>query len=306
MHHDPNAFPRKAMAPACREGRIVNAMSVDVEDWFQVQALAGAVERGSWDSQPCRVERNTELILELFEEHGLRATFFTLGWVAKRCPALVRRIVAGGHELASHGSEHRRADEQSPFGFREDIRRAKCELEDAGGVAVKGYRAPTFSIGPRNLWAFKVLAEEGYAYSSSVYPVRHDLYGMPDAPRFAFFPPGGEGLEEYPVTTLRVMGRNFPCGGGGFFRLLPYAVTRAAIQRVNTADRRAAIFYFHPWEVDPGQPRLPGLPLKSRFRHYLNLDRTEQRLRRLVADFAWDRMDRVFLPGTTRERGQAA
>lgn len=286
-------FSPKPLRPLRRDGRLVNALSVDVEDWFQVQALAPVVDRGDWSSLERRVETSTDRILALFDGAGVRATFFTLGWVAERHPALVRRIVAAGHELASHGSEHRRADEQDRASFRDDVRRSKRVLEDVGGVEVKGYRAPTFSIGPANLWAFDVLAEEGYAYSSSVYPVRHDLYGMPEAPRFPFHTGAGL-LEEYPITTLRWGGRNLPCGGGGFFRLLPYAVSRAAIARVNAAEGRAAIFYFHPWEVDPGQPRLGGLPARSRLRHYLNLHRTEARLARLLADFAWDRMDVVF------------
>ncbi|CAK0774595.1 Chitooligosaccharide deacetylase [Azospirillaceae bacterium] len=291
------AFSKKPLVPLTRDGRIVNAMSVDVEDYFQVQALSGVVDRADWDKQPMRVERNTNRILDLFAERGVKATFFTLGWVAARFPELVRRIVADGHELASHGSEHRRADEQSPAEFHRDVGDAKRRLEDIGGVAVLGYRAPTFSIGERNLWAFDVLAEEGYAYSSSVYPVRRDFYGMPSAPRFAFFPRSGQSMEEYPITTLRLAGRTVPAGGGGFFRLFPYVLTRAAISRVNAADRQATIFYFHPWEIDADQPRVEGLKFKSKFRHYLNLDKTMERLERLTRDFCWDRMDRVFHPG---------
>lgn len=290
-------FRTKSFPPLRRNGRMVNAMSVDVEDYFQVQALAGVVDRTSWDERPSRVERNTHAILDLFAEQGVKATFFTLGWIAERHLNLVRRIVGDGHELASHGSDHRRADDQSPAEFRRDVGEAKRRLEDLGGVAVLGYRAPTFSIGAVNLWAFDVLAEEGYAYSSSVYPVRHDYYGMPSAPRFAFLPRLAHGIEEYPITTVRICGRNLPAGGGGFFRLLPYAVSRAAISRVNATDGRAAIFYFHPWEIDAGQPRFDGLPLKLRFRHYLNLDKTLGRLKRLIRDFCWDRMDRVFRPG---------
>jgi polysaccharide deacetylase family protein (PEP-CTERM system associated) len=289
-------FRPKSMEPLRRGGRLVNAMSVDVEDYFQVQALSGAIRREDWDQQPRRVEANTNRILDLFARSDVKATFFTLAWVAERHPAVVRRIVAEGHELASHGSEHRRADEQTALSFREDVRRSKKTLEDLGGVPVRGYRAPTFSIGRANLWAFEILAEEGYSYSSSIYPVRHDNYGMPEAPRFAFFPLEGEGLEEYPITTLRIGSRNFPGGGGGFFRLLPYRLSRAAIARVNRQDERPAIFYFHPWEVDPAQPRVSGLGAKSRFRHYLNLHKTVDRLERLVTDFAWDRMDRVFSP----------
>lgn len=297
MSEHSSAFRTKAMEPLRRDGRIVNAMTVDVEDYFQVQALSGAFSRADWDAQPRRVEGNTDRILDLFAAHGVRATFFTLAWVAKRHPALIRRIVAQGHELASHGSEHQRADEHTPDSFRHDIRHAKNVLEDIGGVTVRGYRAPTFSIGTRNMWAFDILAEEGYRYSSSVYPVRHDLYGMPSAPRFPFFPGPSEAIEEYPITTLRIGQRQLPGGGGGFFRLFPYPLTRALIHRVNRADQRPSIFYFHPWEVDPGQPRIGGLPLKSRFRHYLNLNKTEARLKRLVSDFPWDRMDRVFQTG---------
>lgn len=298
-----HGFREKSPAPVLKHERIVNAMSVDVEDWFQVQALAGAIDRSGWEAQPRRVEANTDAVLELFDGAGIHATFFTLGWVAERHPALIRRIIAAGHELASHGSEHRRADDVAPEHFRHDIRNAKHALEDIGGVEIKGYRAPTFSISHRNLWAFQVLAEEGYAYSSSVYPLRHDYYGMPSAPRFAFLPLVGDALEEYPITTLRVGARNLPCGGGGFFRLLPYAVSKAAIAHVNRVDRQPAIFYFHPWEIDVGQPRVRGLPLKSRFRHYLNIHRTAARLARLAGDFPWDRMDRVFLPGSPSTLG---
>lgn len=290
-------FRTKIIDPLRRNGALVNALTVDVEDYFQVQALSGAIRREDWDSHPARVDRNTNLILDLFARHGAKATFFTLAWVAERHPALVRRIVADGHELASHGSEHRRADEQDVSGFRQDLRRSKATLEDIGGTRVQGYRAPTFSIGTRNMWAFDALADEGYTYSSSVYPVRRDFYGMPDAPRFAFFPLESQTLEEYPITTVRVGDRNYPGGGGGFFRLLPYVLTRAAIARVNRQDQRPAIFYFHPWEVDPHQPRIRPLALKSRFRHYVNLDKTVGRLERLLSDFAWDRMDRVFRPG---------
>jgi len=292
-------FRLKPFEAQRRDGRVVNAMSVDVEDYFQVQALASQFPRDIWDAQPLRVEANTNRILDLFAEQSVKATFFTLAWVAKRCPQLVRRIVDEGHELASHGTEHRRADEQTPEQFRADVGGSKKLLEDLGGVPVRGYRAPTFSIGENNLWAFDVLADEGYAYSSSVYPVKRDFYGMPQAPRFAFFPRQDQGFTEIPMTTVRVGERNLPGGGGGFFRLLPLGLTSAGISRVNGADQLPSIFYFHPWEIDPDQPRASGLSFKSRFRHYINLDKTESRLRRLVRDFAWDRMDSVFLSGTT-------
>lgn len=294
---EPSSFVATDRQALRRDGQIVNAMSVDVEDYFQVQAFANNVERASWDARECRVERNTDFVLQLFADAGIRSTFFTLGWVAERYPELVRRIVDQGHELASHGYAHFRVDEQTPDEFRGDIRRTKMLLEDTGGTAVRGYRAATFSIGAKNLWAFDVLREEGYVYSSSVNPIRHDFYGMPNAPRFGFRPDGPSGIEEFPITTVRFGERNFPCGGGGFFRLFPYALYRWALRRVNAQDQQSCIFYFHPWEIDPGQPRIPNTSLKTRFRHYLNLERTATRLRALTRDFAWDRMDRVFLTG---------
>ncbi len=275
---------------------MVNALSVNVEDYFQVEALSRAVPRGQWDAMPRRVAANADRLLDLFAAAGVSATFFTLGWVAERHPDLVRRIVAAGHELASHGLDHTRIDRQTPASFRADLRRSRAILEDAGGVAIRGYRAATFSIGPGNLWAFDVLEEEGYAYSSSVYPIRHDLYGMPEAARAPFRPHQGK-LIEIPLTTVRRFGRNLPCAGGGYFRLLPYALSRANMRRVNRRDRMPCVFYLHPWEIDPGQPRIAGLGLKSRIRHYLNLGLMEGRLERLLRDFAWGRVDEIFLPG---------
>ena len=272
---------------------ITNAMTIDVEDYFQVQNLAAQVPRASWDGIAPRVEANTDRILAQFDRAGVQATFFTLGWIAQRHPALIRRIVAAGHELASHGWEHIRADAQTPGEFAADISRARATLEDIGGVPVSGYRAATFSIGARNQWAFDELARAGYRYSSSVYPVRHDLYGMPDAPRTPFRPNGGA-LWELPMTTVRLAGQNFPCSGGGYFRLLPYAAFRRLLARLNDSEGQPGIFYTHPWEIDPGQPRVAGLPRLARFRHYVNLHRTAPRLDALLRDFAWDRMDRVF------------
>ena len=274
---------------------IVNAMTIDVEDWFQVQAFAGVIDRAAWETLPRRVEANTDRLLALLHQAGVRATFFTLGWVAERHPALVRRIVAGGHELASHGFWHGRVDAQTPQAFAEDIGRARAVLEDVGGVAVAGYRAPTFSIGPRNPWAWDVLAEQGYRYSSSVYPMRHDLYGAPDAPRFPHAPHAG-GVLEIPMTTLLAGGRRLPCSGGGFFRLLPYPLFRLGLRRFHRAEGRPGMFYIHPWEIDPGQPDVPRASRRSRFRHRVNLAATERRLQRLLRDFAWDRIDRVFAP----------
>ena len=271
---------------------LMNALTVDVEDYFQVSAMAPHIARDTWDAQPCRVERNVQRLLSLFEQHRAHATFFTLGWIAERYPQLVRDIVAGGHELASHGYGHLRASEQSRGEFAQDVQRAKAMLEDIGGLPVRGYRAPSFSIGLGNLWAFDVLLEAGYRYSSSVYPVQHDHYGMPDAPRFPYA--ARHGLIEIPITTTRVMGRNLPAGGGGYFRLAPYKLSRWALRRVNAIDRRPAIFYLHPWEIDPGQPRVAGTDLKTRFRHYVNLSRTESRLGLLLQDFKWGRVDEVF------------
>jgi len=273
--------------------RVVNAMTVDVEDWFQVQAFAGLIPRDSWEDLPRRVEANTEAFLQMFADAGVKATFFTLGWVADRHKSLIQRIVAEGHELASHGYWHRLAHEQDRATFREDVRRARTVLEDAGGLPVRGYRAPTFSINARNPWAFEVLEETGYTYSSSVFPIRHDLYGMPDAPRFPHKVGSGR-LLEIPMTTVHLGGRNLPCSGGGYFRLFPYALFRAGLRRFNMADRAPGVFYTHPWEIDPGQPRVAGASRMARFRHTVNLDKTRARIERLLRDFAWDRMDRVF------------
>ncbi|MDR3538048.1 MAG: DUF3473 domain-containing protein [Acetobacteraceae bacterium] len=271
----------------------VNAMTVDVEDYFQVQAFAHVIPRSAWNGFASRVEANTDRILAQFDAAGVHATFFTLGCIAQRHPALVRRIVAAGHELASHGWDHTRADSQDPEAFRTDVTRTRALLEDLGGVPVAGYRAATFSIGARNLWAFRVLQEAGYRYSSSVNPIAHDLYGMPDAPRTPFRPDGGT-LWEIPMTTVRAFGRNWPCSGGGYFRLLPDGLYRAGLNHVNRREQRPGIFYFHPWEVDPGQPRIAGCGWKSRIRHYTNLARMAPSLDRLLRDFRWDRMDRAF------------
>ena len=276
------------LAPA-----LTNALTIDVEDYFQVSAMAPYIRRSDWESCECRVERNVDRILALLARHDTRATFFTLGWIAERYPLLVRAIVDQGHELASHGYGHQRASELSREAFRDDVVRAKHLLEDLGGVAVQGYRAPSFSIGESNLWAFDVLQAAGYRYSSSIYPIKHDHYGMPNAPRFAH--EVASGLIEIPVTTLRLRGRNLPSSGGGYFRLLPYALSRWMIGKVNADDRKPAIFYFHPWEIDHGQPRVPGIDLKTRFRHYVNIGRMERRLASLLGDFRWGRMDHIFL-----------
>ncbi len=282
-----------------RQPLLRNAMTIDVEDYFQVSAFAPYIARGDWDARECRVERNVDRILALLADNKTHATFFTLGWVAERYPALVRRIVAGGHELASHGYGHERASDLTPEAFRADVSRAKALLEDLGGQPVLGYRAPSFSIGKSNLWAFDVLLETGHRYSSSVYPIQHDHYGMPDSPRFAY--PVREGLLEVPVTTLRLGGRNLPSSGGGYFRLLPYALSRWLIEQVNRRDQQSAVFYFHPWEIDAEQPRIAGIDAKTRFRHYVNIARTEARIAQLLQDFAWGRMDEIFLPSHANE-----
>ena len=284
--------PARSRAPGAP---IRNAMTCDVEDYFQVSAFAPHIDRASWPARECRVEANIERILALMAEGEVKATFFTLGWIAERYPAMVRRIVDAGHELASHGYSHLRASDQDLAEFTADITRAKQLLEDIGGQQVRGYRAPSFSIGSGNLWALDALLAAGYRYSSSIYPVAHDHYGMPDAPRFAFYPNGADGLLEVPITTVKLGQRNLPAGGGGYFRLFPYALSRYLMRKVNQDDGEAAIFYFHPWELDPGQPRPEGVDLKSRFRHYVNLGRTEERIRALTRDFKWDRMDRIFL-----------
>jgi len=277
------------------DGRPINAMSVDVEDYFQVSAFENHISRDQWTKLSCRVETNTDRILALFEEHKVKATFFILGWVAERYPDLIRRIAAQGHEISSHGYEHIRVIHQSQQQFREDIIRTKKLLEDVSGAEVLGYRAASYSINAANMWALKELRAAGHRYSSSIYPIRHDLYGMPDAPRFVFYPYGAEGVMEIPISTVNIMGHRMPCGGGGYFRLLPYRISRWAIRQVNQQDHQAAIFYFHPWEIDPAQPRQRGLSMKTRFRHYLNLECMEQRLKMLLRDFHWGRLDHLFL-----------
>ncbi len=279
---------------AAMKSAVKNALTIDVEDYFQVSALASHFPRAQWDAVPCRVEANVDRILSLLHEYGAKATFFTLGWVAERYPKLVRLIVMEGHELASHGYGHERASAQTPEAFRADVSLAKAVLEDIAGVEIRGYRAPSFSVGTKNLWAHDVLRETGHVYSSSVYPIAHDHYGMPDAPRFPYYLTNG--LLEIPVTTVRWAGRNWPAGGGGYFRLLPYPVSRWSLRRVNGLDKRSAIFYFHPWEIDPAQPRVDAADARTKFRHYVNLEHMEGRLRRLLGDFNWDRADQVFLP----------
>lgn len=276
---------RSMYAP--RANSIVNAMSVDVEEYFQVSAFEAVIAPANWESWPSRVEYATERLLDVFAAAGVHTTFFTLGWIAERHPRLLRRMVDEGHEVACHGYNHTRATTQSRDEFRADVLRSKGLLEDVIGMPVYGYRAASFSIDHSNLWAFPELETAGFTYSSSIYPVRHDLYGAPHAPRAPFRPPHTTTLTEIPVSTVRFGGRNLPAGGGGFFRLLPYVVSRLLIHRVNEIDHLAANTYFHPWEFDPLQPRPSGVRLKSRFRHYFNQARALARLQRLLADFNW-------------------
>ena len=273
---------------------IVNAMSVDIEEYFQVGAFENTIARSDWESIASRVVSNTSRVIDLYAESGTKATFFILGWVAERHPDLIRRIVGDGHEVASHGYGHDRVTTLTPERFKSDLQHTKALLEAASGVAVRGYRAPSFSICKDNAWALQVLADEGYAYSSSVAPFGTDHYGWPGFPRFAHRPVAGSDMIEIPVTTARIVGRLIAAGGGGFFRLLPYSLARWAIRQVND-DQQPAVFYFHPWEVDPDQPRVVGAPLKSKVRHYTNLDVMEGKLRRVLTDFSWDRLDRVYL-----------
>jgi polysaccharide deacetylase family protein (PEP-CTERM system associated) len=279
------ASVRSAYAPSARQ--IVNAMSVDVEDYFQVSAFDGHVSRERWDGLESRVCRNTERLLEIFEQASVRATFFVLGWVAERHPSLVRTIAGAGHEIASHGYGHGLVYDMTPDQFREDVRRAKALLEAVSGTPVLGYRAPSYSITRDSLWALDVLASEGHVYDASIFPIHHDRYGIPEAPRYAHprSVPHGT-IWEFPGSTARWAGQNLPIGGGGYFRLLPYAWTRWGIERVNRVESKPVMFYLHPWEIDPEQPRIAA-PLLSRFRHYRNLEKTEQRLRRLLQDFAF-------------------
>jgi polysaccharide deacetylase family protein (PEP-CTERM system associated) len=275
--------------------KLKNAMTVDVEDYFQVSAFESHIAKNQWDTLPHRVDRNTHRVLDIFEKHGVKATFFTLGWVAERYPELVKRIVANGHELACHGYEHIRVTQQTPEQFRADITKTKKILEELGSCEVKGYRAASYSICKENLWALDILQEEGFKYSSSIYPVKHDLYGIPDAPRFMYEPIKNSDFKEIPITTLRLGEKNIPCGGGGFFRFYPYVFSKWAFERVNNKENEAGLFYFHPWEIDPEQPKQEGLSLKTQFRHYLNLSRMENRLEQLLSDFEWDTMENVFL-----------
>jgi polysaccharide deacetylase family protein (PEP-CTERM system associated) len=288
--------------PAKAHDRIVNALTIDVEDYFHVSAFDGIVPRSAWDTFESRVERNTERMLDLFSEHGVWGTFFVLGWVAERFPGLVRRIAQRGHEVASHGYDHRLIYDQTPTAFRADVRRAKRVLEDTSGCQVSGYRAPSYSITPQSLWALDILLEEGYRYDSSIFPIRHDRYGIPVSERHPYPIQRAKGcLIEVPGSTTKCGPMNLPVAGGGYFRILPYRWTRWGIARVNRREERPVVFYLHPWEIDPEQPRLKVGRL-STFRHYRHLDKTETRLRRLLKDFRFGPMNTLV----TKVRHQAA
>ncbi len=287
---------------------ITNAMTVDVEDYFQVAAFESVINRTSWNSIPCRVERNVDTILALFEENDITATFFTLGWIAERYPSMVKRIATAGHEVASHGYGHERIVSQNPAVFRDDVRRSKSILEDMVGKPIRGYRAPSYSIASTTLWAHDVLSDEGYEYSSSVVPIKHDLYGIPNASRFPY-KTADDRLLEIPISTVRVLGKTLNCGGGGWFRLFPYAFTRSSISRINEAESQPCVFYFHPWEIDTQQPRVQSASLRSKFRHYINLSRTMPRLKLLLRDFSWSSMEDAYqltsLPAFESSTGEA-
>lgn len=282
-----------ASTPAAQSA-IVNAMTIDVEDYFQVSAFDRVVARPDWDRFESRVVKNTERLLQIFSDHSVSATFFVLGWVAERYPALVARIAAAGHEIASHGYAHRLVYDQAPGEFREDVRRAKAVIEETSGQRVRGYRAPSYSITTRSLWALDVLLDEGHEYDSSIFPIRHDRYGIPRSPRHPYvLSRGGGSLVEAPASTVRLGPMNLPVAGGGYFRILPYPWTRWGIARVNRHEGRSVIFYLHPWEIDPDQPRLAAGGL-SRFRHYRNLRKTEDRLRRLLTHFRFGPLGRML------------
>lgn len=270
----------------------LNAMTVDVEDFFHVSAFDKIIKPSDWDDYQPRVDANTRRLLDVFARHGVKSTFFVLGWVAERYPELIKEIHAQGHEIASHGYSHRRAYEQTPEEFKADVLRSRDHLQDLLGESITGYRAPSFSIGYSNEWAFEVLAELGFRYSSSTYPVKHDLYGTPDWPRFAYMRP--ENIIEIPIPTLRIAGKQVPIGGGGYFRLYPYGLTRHLVRKYLEKEKQPYSFYFHPWEIDAEQPRLKQASAKSKFRHYVNLKHTETKLERMLEDFNWSTMKDVY------------
>ena len=279
---------------------ISNALTIDVEDYFQVSAFSKIINKKNWDEKECRIEKNIDTILNILDSKKIKATFFTLGWIAERYPSMIKKIIIEGHELASHGYAHEKVSEISRNDFYQDITRAKGILEDIGGKEVKGYRAPSFSIAEKNFWAMEVLSETGHRYSSSIYPVKHDHYGSPSAPRFPY--KIYSELLEIPPTTVKLFGRNFPASGGGYFRLFPYSISKKMLNHVNTSENKPVVFYFHPWEIDIHQPKIKNLSVKTRFRHYNNIEKMEEKIKKLVEDFCWDRMDNIFLEKIPAEK----
>ena len=297
--HSPTISDIDGYTQDCKR-TIVNAMTIDVEDYYQVSAFDPYIEKDDWSSYPSRVEANVDRILEIFESKSISATFFILGYVAQQHPGMVQRIASLGHEIASHGWKHYRVTAQSPKEFAEDIRKTKTILEDISGDIVKGYRAASYSVSEDSLWAHEELASSGHLYSSSIVPIKHDHYGIPEAPRFPFHV-NPSGLLEVPVSTVAVNGKNYPCGGGGWFRLYPYSLSRLALNSIVEKENRPCVFYFHPWEIDPDQPRISGLPMKTKFRHYVNLPKMEGKICSLLDDFKWGRMDEIYLKTPTLE-----
>ena len=273
--------------------KMVNAMTVDVEDYFHVSAFESVINKNAWDNLELRVERNTFRLLELFEQYNAKSTFFTLGWVAERCPQLIRAIVEQGHELASHGYAHKRALDMTKPEFYEDVKKSKDILEQISGTKIHGYRAPSFSVKDSNTWVYDVLVELGFEYSSSTYPIAHDLYGVPHWPRFKYL--REEGITEIPIPTVRKEDTNTGIGGGGYFRLYPYWMSQKRIDRFLAEEQQPYSFYFHPWEIDAKQPKVAGASLKSKIRHYINLSRMEGKIIRLLKDYQWDTMRNVYL-----------
>lgn len=273
------------------DGRL-NAMTVDVEDYFQVSAFEGVIDKKDWDSLSLRVGDNTHRLLDLFAKTNVKCTFFTLAWVAQRCPDVIKRLVSEGHELASHGLAHRRLTTMTPEEFKEDVTQSKAILEDISGVSLKGYRAPSFSVNDDNTWIYETLKELGFSYSSSTYPIEHDLYGVPEWPRFKY--ERKEGITEIPIPTIRKNGENVGIGGGGYFRLYPYWLSKKRILKFMEQEPHPYSFYFHPWEIDADQPKLSDAPWKSKFRHYVNLSRMEGKVTSLLNDFNWVTMQEAY------------
>ncbi|MDO6705901.1 XrtA system polysaccharide deacetylase [Photobacterium sp. 1_MG-2023] len=278
-------------------------MTVDVEDYFHVSAFSSMIQKKDWGKRyPIRVDYSTRKVLDIFEAHQIKATFFILGWVADACPALIRDIASRGHELACHGYAHDKANQLSRHAFFQDVSRSKFLIEDIAGKYVQGYRAPSFSIDPSNLWAFDILKQLGFTFSSSTYPVRHDHYGCPDWPRFLHT--RQEGIIEIPIPTRQIFGTNIPIGGGGYFRLYPYALSKQLIRGFTDQYQQPFCFYFHPWEIDANQPRIQQASFKARFRHYLNLAQMVPRLHRLLNDFHWTTISEAYqLDGYEYETG---